>query len=142
MLISVVMRGPLLLMGPFFHLHEDIRAHGVDVWHILVGDARGLLLGVAVAAIDGLDAAVEGGGDGIPELEEGIFLESDVDEHGLDAGFDVSDLAFENAADDVAVGFAFDGVFLKPVVLEKRNAFLELLTADDQLDAGGFFSDS
>ena len=132
----------LVADGAFFHLHEDIRAHGVDVWHILVGDARGLLLGVAVAAIDGLNAAVEGGRDGVPELEEGIFLKSDVNEHGFDAGLDVADLAFKNAADDVAIGFAFDGVFLEPVVLEKRDAFLKLFTADDQLNAGGFFSDS
>ena len=132
----------LVADGAFFHLHEDIRAHGVDVWHILVGDARGLLLGVAIAAIDGFNPAIEGGRDGVPELQEGIFLKSDVNEHGFDAGLDVADFSFENAADDVAVGFAFDGVFLEPVVLEKRDAFLELFTADDQLDAGGFFSDS
>jgi len=134
--------GPLVADGAFFHLHEDIRAHGIDVWHILVGDAWGLLLGVAIAAIDGFNPAVESGRDGVPELKEGIFFKSDVNEHGFDAGLDIADFAFENAADDVAVGFAFDGVFLEAVVLEKRDAFFELFTADDQLDAGGFFSDS
>ena len=90
---------------------------------------------MAAFAVDRLDSAVESGGDGIPELEKRIFLESDVDEHRLDAGLDVADFAFVNAADDVPVGLAFDGVFLESVVLKKRDAFLEFLATDDEFDA-------
>lgn len=118
----------------FFHLHQNIGADGVDVWNILVGDAWGFLF-ISAFAVDRLDAAVESGGDGVPELEKRIFLESDVDEHRLDAGLDIPDFAFVNAADDVSVGLAFDGVFLEAVVLEKRNAFLEFLATNDEFDA-------
>ena len=134
--------GALVADRALLDLDEDIGADRVDIWHVLVGDARGLLFGGAAVASHGLDAAVEGGGNGIPELEEGIFFESDVHEHRLDARFDVAHLALEDAADDIAVGFALDGVFLEAIVLEERNTLFEFFTTDHQLDAGGFFSDS
>jgi predicted DsbA family dithiol-disulfide isomerase len=64
-----------------------------------------------------------------------IFTVDELMPFVADAGLDVADFAFVNAADDVPVGLAFDGVFLEAVVLEKRNAFLEFLTTDDEFDA-------
>ena len=105
-------------------------------------DARRLFLFCVASPVNRLDPAVEGGGNGIPELEEGIFLEPDVHEHRLDPGLDVADFALVNAADDVAVGFALDRVFLELVVLEERDALFEAFAADDELDSCGFLTDS
>ena len=81
-------------------------------------------------------------GSASQKCRNAFFLEADVHEHGLEAVLDVLHPAFENAADDVAVGLALDGVFLELAVLEQRDAPLELLAVDDELDARGFGSQS
>ena len=120
---------------PLGHLDHHLATDGVDVRDILGGE---FFLGWSLFAspLNGLDAAVEGGGDGVPEVEEGVLLEADVDEHGLEAMLDVADLPLEDAADDVALAVALDGVFLQLAILEEGYAFFQLLTADDQFDAG------
>lgn len=108
-----------------------------------MGDFGAFLFRVATAGTgDGFDAAVEGGWDGVPELEEGVFFKADVDEHGFDAGLDVAHLALVNGSDDVAVGVAFGGVFFEAVVLEEGDALFKALAADDKFDAGGFFTEA
>ena len=102
----------------FFDLNEDVRPYGVDIRHIFMGDAWGFFLRVFTSPINGFDATVECCWDGIPELKERIFLESDINEHRLDARFDIANLALVNAADDIAIGLAFDCVFLESVILE------------------------
>ena len=69
--------------------------------------------------IDFLDAAVERGRNGVPEMEERIFFEADVDEHRLQAHLDVLDFALVNAADDVARAVSLDAVFFEPAVFEQ-----------------------
>ncbi len=86
--------------------------------------------------IDFLDAAVERGGNRVPEMEERIFFEADVDEHRLQTHLDVLDFAFVNAADNVAGAVTLDVIFFEPAVFEKRDAALEFLDADDQFVAG------
>ena len=72
----------------------------------------------SLGPIDFLDAAVERGRNGVPEMEERIFLEADVHEHRLQARLDVFDLALVNAADDVARAVALDAIFLELAVFE------------------------
>jgi hypothetical protein len=69
-------------------------------------------------------------------MEERIFLEADVDEHRLQAVLDVFDAAFENAPDDVAIGFALDAVFLEHSVLHQGDAPFEFFGIDDQFVPG------
>ncbi len=50
--------------------------------------------------------------DRVPEVQERVLLRADIDEHGLEALFDVLDAPLEDAADDVLVADAFDVVFV------------------------------
>ena len=58
------------------------------------------LIAPPAAAIDDFDAAVEVARHDVPVVEEGVLLEADVHEGGLEAVFEVADLAFEDAADE------------------------------------------
>ena len=49
-------------------------------------------------AVDFFDSTVERGWDGIPEMEESIFLEADVDKHRLQPHLDIFDSAFVDRA--------------------------------------------
>ena len=89
-----------------------------------------------IAAFDLFDAAIERGGDGVPEMEESIFLEADVDKHRLQSGLDILDAPLVNAAHDVAVALALDAVFFELAVLEQGHTSLESFDADDQFVAG------
>jgi hypothetical protein len=68
-------------------------------------------------------------------VEEGVFLEADVDEHGFEAVLDVFDAAFEDAVDDVAITLALDGIFLEAAILQEGDAALEALGVDDKFVA-------
>ncbi len=126
--------------GAFADLHHDIRAGGIDGGDILGGDGFGELLLVVAAHF--LDAAVEGGRDGVPEMKEGVFLEADVDEHGLEALLDVFHAAFEDRADDVALADTLDIVFLQLTFLEDGHARFQFLDAEDEAGAAGFGGDA
>jgi len=130
--------GTLGADGALGNLYHDLAADGIDGGDVLGGE---LLLGrgLTAGALDGLNAAVERGGNGIPEVEEGVLLEADIDEHRLQPMLDVADLALENAADDVALAVALDGVLFQLAILQDGDAFFEFLAADDQLDAGACF---
>ena len=69
-------------------------------------------------------------------MEERIFLEADIDEHGLEAVLDVFHAALVDAADDVAVAGPLDRVFLEYAVFEQRDALFEFFGTDDKLVAG------
>ena len=69
-------------------------------------------------------------------MKEGIFLEADVDKHGLEPMFDVFDFSFEDTANDVSIGVPFDVVFFENAIFEKGHAPLEFFTTDDYLIAG------
>ena len=90
----------------------------------------------ASVALHLLVGAIERGREGIGEMEEGVLLEADIDEHGLQAVLDVFDAAFEDGADDVAVALALDGVFLEHAVFEQGDAALEALGVDDEFVTG------
>ncbi len=59
-------------------------------------------------------------------MEKGVFLEADVDEHGFQPMLDIFDFAFEDAADDVPIGVAFDVIFFEHAVLEKGDALVRV----------------
>src|SRR5579862_546180 len=125
---------PLGADGALGHIDQDFRADGVDVRDVLGGDPLFIL--VAARPVHFLDAAVERGGERVPEMQEGVLLEADVHEHGLEAVLDVLDPPLEDAADDVAVGLALDVVFFELPVLKERDAPLELFAIDDEFVAG------
>ena len=58
-------------------------------------------------------------------MEEGVFLEANIDEGGLEAVLEVFDFAFENAADEAFLLGAFDGEFLELAVFEDGDAGFE-----------------
>ncbi len=125
----MVTRGTFGADGAFGNLDDDIRSDGVDAGDVFGGD---FLLGFLFAlALDFLKAAVQCCGDGIPEVEEGVFIQADIDEHGFEALLDVFHAAFEDAADDVLVAFALDGVFLKQAVLDEGDAAFEFFHIHD-----------
>ena len=64
-------------------------------------------------------------------MQERVFLETDVHERGLEAVFEVADLALENAADEAFLGGAFDVEFLQLAVFDHRHARFERLGVDD-----------
>ena len=88
-----------------------------------------------VGPIDFLDPAIERGRNRIPEMQEGVFLEADVDKHRLQPHLDVLDSAFVDAPDDVARAVTLDAVFFQPAILQERHATLQFLHADDELVA-------
>ena len=69
-------------------------------------------------------------------MEEGILLEADVDEHRLQAHFDVLDSALVDAADDISRAFTLDVVFLEAAILEQRDTGLEFFHAEHKFVAG------
>src|SRR5205807_8432674 len=115
-------------------LHDDFRADRIDARNVFGGDpfARPFV----GRPIDFFDATVERGGNGIPEMEEGVFFEADVHEHRLQPNLDVLDFALVNAADDVARAFPLDAVFFKLAVLEQGDPALEFSHAEDEVVAG------
>ena len=66
-------------------------------------------------------------------MQEGVFLEPDVHERGLEAVFEVAHLALENAADEALLGGALDVEFLQLAVFEHGDARFERLGVDDDL---------
>jgi len=66
-------------------------------------------------------------------MEEGIFLEADVDEHRLQSHLDIFDSAFVDRANNVTGSVALDAIFFESSVLQQRHAALQLLHADYQL---------
>jgi hypothetical protein len=69
-------------------------------------------------------------------VEEGVLVETDVDEHGLEALLDVADATFEDAVDDAGGADALDVVFFDGSVVEEGDAVLEFFAVDDEADAG------
>ena len=120
--------------GALGHLHEHFGADWVNLRDVCRGDFLGLFL--APPAFDFLNTAVQRCRDGIPEMQEGVFFEADVHEHRLEAMLDVLDAAFENAADDVAFGGTFDGVFFKLAIFQQGDAAFEPFAVNDELVAG------
>jgi hypothetical protein len=70
-------------------------------------------IAAAAFALDDFNAAVETARDDVPVMEEGIFLEADVDESGFEAVLEIADFAFENAADETFFGSALDVEFFE-----------------------------
>ena len=87
---------------------------------------------LVVPVVDLVEEGVEVGLH-VPVVEEGVLLESDVDEGGLQVVLQVLDAALEDAADEPLVLGVLDHELLEPAVLHHRDARLELLDVDDDL---------
>jgi hypothetical protein len=77
-------------------------------------------------------APFEVDGVNVGDVEEAVSADAEIDEGGLDAGFDVDDLAAVDVADDPLVGVSFDVKFLEHPILEDGDARLLRLEAVDQ----------
>ena len=62
-----------------------------------------------------------------------FFLEADVDEHRLQPHLDVLYPALVDTPDDVAGAVPLNVILFEPAILEKGDAPLQLLHADDEL---------
>ena len=108
--------------GAFGDLHDDFAAGRIKARDVLLRDFR--LVAAAAFAFDDFHAAVELVGHDVPVMQEGVFLEADVHERGLEAVFEVADLALEDAADQAFLGGALDVEFLQLAVFRaRRRAF-------------------
>ena len=115
-------------------MHDDLGADRVKLGDVFNGDflllAFALLLGFVVA--DDFDGAVAGCGENVPVVQEGVFGLSDIDEGGLEAGFEVLDLALEDGAHFAGLAAALDFELFQHAVLELRNALLKRFRINDQ----------
>ena len=113
---------------PFGYLHDYVGTDRINAGNVFRRDPLFRL--AAPGPIDFLNPAVERRRDRIPEMEERIFLEADVDEHRLQPHLDVLNFSLVDAADDVPGGVALDVIFFESPVLEKRHPALEFLDTD------------
>ena len=115
----VVTRGPLVPIGPLvtctmMSLPGGYR-RGMS-FCVIFGRSRRLAF-----ALDDFHAAVEAARDDVPIMQEGVLLKADVDEGGLQAVFEVSHLAFENAAHQPFFGGALDVELFQACPLRARR---------------------
>src|SRR5207244_1306051 len=115
----------------FRHLDDDIRTNRINTRNIFCRDP--FAMPALTRAVDFFDSTVERGWDGIPKMEESIFLEADVDEHRLQSHLDILDSAFVYRANNVARSVALDAIFFELSVFQERHAALQLFYADNQL---------
>ena len=113
----------------FGDLDDDLAAGRIDARNVFLGDLG--FVAPLVFAFDDFDAAVEAAGHNVPIMKEGVFLEADVNEGGLESVFQVADLAFEDAADQAFLGGALDVEFLEPAFLEDGDAGFKGFGVDD-----------
>ena len=125
---------PLRADRTFGYLHNYIRTDWINVRYIFNGDS--FTRPFVRPPINFFDAAVERSRNRVPKMKECVFFEADVDKHRLQAHLNVSNLALENAADDVSGALTFDAVFLQPAVLEQRDTGFEFFDAENELVAG------
>jgi hypothetical protein len=114
-------------------LNNDLRADRINIRNISRRDLFALLLGWS---IDFFNSTVERGRERVPEMEERIFVQTDIDKHRLQTHFDVLDAALVNRADDLARAAPLDAIFLETIVLEQSDPPLEFLDTDYQLVSG------
>src|SRR6267142_3688740 len=113
----------------FGHLHDDVRTGRIEPWNVFL--CRLGAITPAAFAFDDFNAAVEAARDDVPVMQKGIFLETDVDERGFKAVFEVADFAFEDAADETFFGGAFDVKFFELAFFENADAGLKNLRIDN-----------
>src|SRR5438477_3158374 len=116
---------------PFRHLDDNIRTNRINTRNIFCRDP--FAMPALTRTVDFFDSTVERGRNSIPEMEESIFLEADVDEHRLQSHLDIFDSAFVDRANNVTRSIALDAIFFESSVFQQRHAALQLLHADNQL---------
>ena len=78
--------------GAFRDLHDDVRAGRIQARNVLLRDLGPLRAAALAFALDDFHAGVELVRHDVPVMQEGVFLEADVHERGLQAVFEVADL--------------------------------------------------
>ena len=71
-------------------------------------------------------------------MQEGIFLETDIDKGRLQPVLEIANLALENAAHEAFLGSALDGELLQPAFFEDADAGFERLGIDDNFFVRSF----
>ena len=116
--------------GAFGDLHDNLAAGRIKARDVLLRNA-GTLAPFGLAPLDHFDAAVKTGGNDVPVVEKGVFLEADIHKGRLEAVLQVAHLALEDAADQALLGGALDGEFLQASVLLQGDARFEGFGVDD-----------
>ena len=117
-------------------LHDDLGAGRKALGDLLVREAVRLAPALLALAPLGIVVIVEKRvrvRRHVPVMEEGVLLQSDVDERGLQVVFEVLDAALEDAADEAFLLRMLDHELLKATVLHDGDARLELFDVDDDL---------
>ena len=115
--------GALRVDGVADDLDEDLLAALGEV-----RDLAGLAHGAVLAA---LLVVGDRAGD-LAGMEEGVLVDPDVHEGGLEAGVDVQHLTLVDVADERLLGLALDVVLLEDAVVEDRDADLLGLEGVDE----------
>src|SRR5438045_8133846 len=110
---------PLGSDRPFRHLDDNIGTNGLNTRNIFCRDP--FAMAALTRTVDFFDSTVERGRNGIPKMEESIFLEADVDEHRLQSHLDILDSAFVDRANNVARSVALDAIFFESSVFQERH---------------------
>ena len=89
-----------------------------------------VLAALVVVVVRLVEELLEVGGH-VPVVEEGVLLEADVDEGGLEVVLEVLDASAEDAAHEALLVGVLDHVFLEASVFEDGDAGFEFLDVDD-----------
>src|ERR1017187_5037480 len=117
--------------GAFDDLHDDFGARRIQLRDVLLRNLRLLRGALCFRCFEQVDALVELLGNDVPVMEEGVLLETDVDESRFQARLKVADLPLEHAGDDPRLGGALDGELLELALFEHGDAVLQRLGVDD-----------
>ena len=125
--------GALAANLPLGDLDDNLRSDWIGVGDVLDRDLLvspvALLLGLVVA--DDFNGVVAGGWKDVPVVKEGVFRLADVDEGGLEAGFEVLDLAFVDGPDLVDLASALDFKLLEDALVELRDPLFQRFGIDE-----------
>src|SRR6266481_355882 len=123
--------------GTFGHLHDDVRAGRIKARNVFLRRLGAIT--PAAFAFDNFNPAVEAARDDIPIMQKRIFLETDVDESGFEAVFEIAYFALENAADEPFFGGAFDVKFFEFAFFENAHAGLKNFRVDNDFFVNAFY---
>ena len=125
--------------GAFLDLQNNFAAGWIFLRDVLLGNPRGFT--AFAFAFDDLVLLLKVGGQDVPVMEEGVFLDADIHKGGLKAIFQIANLAFVNAGYNTLIVVALHGEVLEAIGFHDANAGFEALGADYDFPTGRFLGD-
>src|SRR5205814_1902731 len=101
-----MIRNFLLDLAPLIEEKAQIANKMISIRNIIYRDP--FALATLTRAVDFIETTLERGWDGIPEMEQSIFLEADVDKHRLQPPRDIFYSAFAHQSNNVTQSVALD----------------------------------